>query len=64
MEEIDKEKWHEDYKTFCMILMQMTRSQAEAHFKTAKEFDYGYSPMWYVIEEMNVNYYNKKNEKI
>ncbi len=62
-EEINIDKWHAEYKTLCMKLLGMSRNEAEAHFKTAKDFDYGYSPIWYVIEEMNCQYVKEKNKE-
>ncbi len=35
----------------------MSSLEAAVHFARAPEFDYGYSPLWYVIEEMNCDFY-------
>jgi hypothetical protein len=38
----------------------MTIGEAEIHFQAAPDFDFGYSPIWYVVEEMNCNFIKKK----
>lgn len=31
----------------------MSVQEAQAHFETAADFDYGYSPIWYIDQEIN-----------
>lgn len=54
-----REEWREKYKELCCELLNMTPFEAKLHLATAVDFDYGYSPFWYVMEEMNVKYYEE-----
>ncbi len=53
------EKWREEYKRLCCELLKMTALEARIHLATAVDFDYGYSPLFYVQEEMNVKFYEE-----
>lgn len=60
---IDEHKWRVEYKRLCCELLGMNKFEAESHYQGAKEFDYGYSPLWYVVEEMNCEFIKKKGIK-
>jgi hypothetical protein len=55
-EGLDKELWKQQYITLCVELLKMSRLDANVHYARAPEFDYGYSPLWYVKEEMNCEF--------
>jgi hypothetical protein len=38
----------------------MDKFEAERHIQGAPDLDYGYSPIWYVVEEMNCEFIKKK----
>ncbi len=57
---IDEHKWRSEYKKLCRELLGMTKPEAERHFQNAPDFDLGYSPLWYITEEMNCGFINKR----
>jgi hypothetical protein len=59
---IDEHKWREEYKRLCCELLGMDKFEAERHFQGAKEFDYGYSPIWYIREEILNGFVKAKGE--
>ncbi len=60
MNAILKHKWKQEYKKLCVAFLNMTMPEAEIHFQSAPDFDFGYSPLWYVKEEMNCEYIKNK----
>jgi hypothetical protein len=58
---LNKAQWHKKYREALIALAGMTSSEALKHMMDNENpFDYGYSPTWYVLEEMAV----KKDEAI
>lgn len=57
---IDEHAWRNEYKKLCRDLLGMTKPQAESHYQNAPVFDYGYSPIWYIEEEINCGFIKKK----
>jgi hypothetical protein len=53
-------KWDAQYKLMCMKYLNMNHVQAEAHFRSAPDFDRGYSPFWYITEELNCQFVERK----
>ncbi len=49
---IDTHKWRSDYKTLCQEIVGMDEFEAERHIQSGGVFDYGYSPLWYITEEI------------
>jgi len=56
---IDEKKWKEEYIGLCLGFHGMTEREAKKHFEEAPDFDYGYSPLWYIKEELNCEYLKK-----
>lgn len=56
-------KWDAMYKRLCETILNMNFVQAELHFKSAQDFDRGYSPLWYIREELNCNFVERKKTK-
>lgn len=53
-ENISKAEWHKRYREALVSLAGMTKKQAFDYLLKNKHFfDYGYSPHWYVREEMS-----------
>jgi hypothetical protein len=53
MENISKAEWHKRYREALVEMAGMTKQQAFDYLVQNKHFfDYGYSPTWYVREEM------------
>ncbi len=50
-EDIDIDAWHREYQRLLIEKVGMTAEEAEAHLKSAADFDYGYSPLFYLFEE-------------
>jgi hypothetical protein len=51
--EISKSEWHKRYREALVELAGMTKQQAFDYLVQNKAFfDYGYTPSWYVKEEM------------
>ena len=45
--------WHKEYKRLLIKMAGLTEQQAKARLSDGVgEFDYGYSPIWYVREEL------------
>lgn len=57
---IDEHAWRAEYKKACQELLGMTKYEAEAHYQNGHTFDYGYSPSWYIREELNCGFIKKK----
>jgi hypothetical protein len=60
---IDEAKWDETYKKLCMKYLNMTEVQAESHFQTAPDFDRGYPALWYITEELNCKFTERKGRE-
>ncbi len=56
---IDSKKWEEEYVTLCQVLLGFDQVQAAEHLASAPGFDIGYSPAWYIREELNCGYVKK-----
>ena len=53
-------KWDANYKRLCCEILKMNPCQAEMHFRTAPDFDRGYSQLWYITEELNCGFIERK----
>ncbi len=62
MEEIDSKKWEEEYQRLLIEEVGMSEEAAEAHLKSAADFDYGYSALFYITEEGLLDKRYKTNE--
>lgn len=49
---INEQDWKKEYKKLCCDLLGLTGPEAEIHFQSAPDFDFGYNPCWYVREEI------------
>ncbi len=58
---IYKHEWKKEYKRLCVAFFNMTMPEAEIHFQAAPDFDFGYSPLWYVKEELNCEYIKRRH---
>ncbi|RLA40472.1 MAG: hypothetical protein DRR06_17405 [Gammaproteobacteria bacterium] len=51
---MDKAEWHSTYRELLVSMAGMSKQQAFDYNNQNKHFvDYGYSPAWYVREEMS-----------
>jgi hypothetical protein len=57
---IDKEAWDATYKKLCQKYLNMSEAEAEKHFKTAPDFDRGYTALWYITEELKCKFIERK----
>ncbi len=58
-EDIDIDAWHNEYQRLLIEKVGMTAEDAESHLKSAADFDYGYSPLFYLFEEGLIRRTNK-----
>lgn len=59
---IDTDAWDAEYKRLCRKYLNMNEIQAELHFKSAPDFDRGYSAFWYIKEELNCESIKRKGK--
>ncbi len=50
-EDIDIDAWHREYQRLLVEDVGMTEKEANLHLQKAADFDYGYSPLFYLFEE-------------
>jgi hypothetical protein len=54
MENTTKHEWHKKYRELLVSMAGMTKQQAFDYNNQNNHYvDYGYSPCWYVTEEMS-----------
>jgi hypothetical protein len=50
---LNKAEWHNKYRELLVSMAGMTKQQAFDYNNQDRYVDYGYSPEWYVREEMS-----------
>ncbi len=53
---VDELKWRNEYKKLCQEILGMDEFEAERHVQNGGIFDFGYSPLWYITEEINCGF--------
>ncbi|MCP4987381.1 MAG: hypothetical protein GY928_15395 [Colwellia sp.] len=48
---INIDEWHKEYQRILVDEVGMSKKEANLHLQKAADFDYGYSPGWYLVEE-------------
>ncbi len=51
MDDINISEWNKEYQRILVKEVGMTSKEANIHLQKAADFDYGYSPLFYITEE-------------